>query len=303
MEHGFPLARLARLVADIRTSGRTMRLAVRNTERFGLVHLHFVRGRLTQVEGHSGSPLASLGNLAGWRYGVVRQDLTFEPPAQVTADPQLDAALDETLRRLMLDGVVRQVSLPAAWPSTPAPQRPGSPFPERISPPLPLPLPLPTSPGSGSLPPLSQVDADRRHSGALAMGGTATTAARTDALTTPQWQMVALVVHQVVEGAGALAGAQMAEGFLRQALASAARTHPALHELTLDTGGWLKTREDGAITHYSTYDVADAIAALFTGFEVRCASLLGAERTQDVILVAAAPFRNALAQIGLDFSA
>ncbi|HLJ80562.1 MAG TPA: hypothetical protein VKT52_03675 [Ktedonobacterales bacterium] len=303
MEHGFPLARLARLVAETRASGRTMRLVARNTERFGVVHLYFVRGRLAQVEGHAGSPLASISDLAGWRYGVVRQDASAAPSGRAAADPRLDAALDDTLRRLMAAGVVQPISLPTSWPSAPSSNRPSSPFASHISPP-----PAgPPSIGSGGLPPLSHAPATA--SGAevagspSSAGSAATKTARTDALTAPQWQMVALVVHQVVEGAGAFIGIQMAEGLLQQALTFATRSHPVLLDLTLDTGGWLKACEDDAIARYSTYDVTDAIAALLTGFELRCASLTGAARAQDVILVAAAPFRTALAQIGLDISA
>jgi len=298
MEHGFPLARLARLVAEIRASGRTMRLVARNTERFGLVHLYFVRGRLALVEGHAGSPLASVGDLSSWRYGVVRQEAPpFSSASSVPPDPRLDAALDDSLRRLMAGGVVQPISLPTSWPSAPSANRSSVPFPSRASP------PPPHSPsiGSGELPPFSR--ARGAASGSATTGSAATKAARTDALTTPQWQMVALVIHQVVEGSGALIGARMAEGLLRQALTSAARAHPVLLDLEVDAGGWLKTREDGAIARFATYDVADAIAALLTGFELRCASLLGAERAQDAILVAAAPFRNSLAQIGLDISA
>lgn len=299
MEYGFPFARLARLVADIRANGRTMRLVARNTERFGLVHLHFARGRLVQVEGHAGSALASIGDLASWRYGVVRQDTSPQLAGPVPPDPHLDAALEDTLRRLMADGIVQPVSLPTPRPSAPSVSRPSVPVPSRATPPP----PRPPSIGSGGLPPLSRAPAAAAPVPGSANNNAATSPVRTDALTTPQWQLVALVVHQVIEGAGALIGAQMAENLLRQALTTAARSQPLLHDLTVDAGGWLKAREDGVIAHYATYDVAEAVAAVLTGFELRCASLLGAERAQDVILVAAAPFRNALAQIGLDISA
>lgn len=295
MEHGFPLARLAQLVADTRARRRTGRLVARNTERFGLIHLYFVQGRLAQVQGHAATPLASITDLATWRYGVLRQDTPPDPSEAAAPDPRLDAALDDALRRLQASGVVRPAmsggwsgSLPASASSHPSPSH-ASPPPS-----------APSSIGSGALPPLSRL---QDASGSTAPGRAATKTARADALTTPQWQMVALVVHQVIEGATVLIGAQMAENLLRQALASAARSYSLLLDLEVEAGGWLKTREDGAITQYSTADVAEAVAAVLTGFEVRCASLIGATRAQDIILVAAAPFRNALAQIGLDISA
>src|SRR5258706_13216319 len=74
MEHGHPLARLAAFVAAARARGRPTRLVLRNTERFGLVHLYFRNGHLDHVEGHLNTPLNSLVDLATWQLGVIRQD-------------------------------------------------------------------------------------------------------------------------------------------------------------------------------------------------------------------------------------
>ena len=293
MEHGFPLARLAQLIADIRARRRTVRVVARNTERFGLVHLYFERGRLAQVHGHAAAPLASITDLATWRYGVLRQDAIAEPSGGAIPDPQLDAALDDALFRLQASGVVRPSPMPLGGPSSPPASWPSPPGASHASPPP----PHPPSIGSGALPPRA------RDAVSFSPSASPTTrAVRADAMTTPQWQLIALVVHQVVEGAGALIGAQMAQNLLRQASAHTARSHPILLDLEVDAGGWLKAREDGIITSYSTYDVADAVAAVLTSFEVRCASLVGAERAKDIMLVASAPFRNALTQIGLDIS-
>lgn len=302
MEHGFPLARLAQLVADTRARGRTGRLVARNTERFGVVHLYFVQGRLAQVHGHAATPLASIADLATWRYGVLRQDSLPNPSTTASPDPRLEAALDDALRQLQASGVVQPAPVSANSLAGRQPSPASSPFPSpaHASPPPYSPSP-PPSIGSGALPPLARAQAAA--SGSTASSLAATKTMRTDVLTTPQWQMVALVVHQVIEGASVLIGAHMAENLLRQALSTASRSHPLLHDLEVEAGGWLKTRKDGAIAHYSTADVAEAVAAVLTTFEVRCAGLIGATRAQDVILVAAAPFRNALAQIGLDISA
>jgi hypothetical protein len=121
-----------------------------------------------------------------------------------------------------------------------------------------------------------------------------------DRLTQAQWQLLALVIHQVVEKAGALVGERMAEGLLTQALQHATRTHALLATLDVDALGWLKARDGDTMTRFPTFDVADAVATVLTGFELRCASLIGAEHAQRIVASAAAPFKAALLQVGLD---
>jgi hypothetical protein len=158
----------------------------------------------------------------------------------------------------------------------------------------------PPIPGASGLPPLDGVAPP---AGLASRIGRAHDGPASDRITDPQWQLVALVVHQVLEQAVAAIGGRMAEGVLRQALAHAAKSHRVASAIELDESGWLKVTAGHTITRYTAFDVADAIAAILTGFELRCASLVGAERAQRIIASAAAPFRTSLAQIGLDVSA
>jgi hypothetical protein len=321
MERGHPFANLPTYVAYARTRGRPTRLVLRNTERFGLVHLYFQSGHLARVEGHAGSPLNSIADLASWQFGVIRQDDVPGGIADGVADASLESALSGVLRELESRGVVRPVP-PARMPSRrgpagrPSSVRPGAsvPPPASVAPgqsgPLRLDVPpypdtraggeVPPQPGATGLPSLDSV--------APPEGIASQAAARAEGpdsqrITDPQWQLVALVVHQVLEQAVGVIGGTMAEGLLRQALGHAAKSHRVARDVELDDSGWLKTTAGHTITRYTAFDVADAIAALLTGFELRCASLVGAEQAQRIIASAAAPFRTSLAQIGLDVSA
>lgn len=316
MEHGHPFARLAADVAAARARGRPTRLVLRHTERFGLVHLYFHHGALVHVEGHLSPPLNSLRDLATWQQGVIRRD--DDPGAFAEKnDPQLDAALVEVIRQLEARGVVQPAPPARIWPPHPsaAPQQTpifggsGS---------LPRATPSGNSIGSGDLPPLSTVDEIERrippapptlpaHSAPtpdptvpLPPPGVSDEAPTEDRLTQAQWQLLALVIHQVVEKAGELVGARMAEAMLAQALQHATRTHPPLETLEVDALGWLKAKDGDTMTRFPTFDVADAVATVLTGFELRCASLIGADHAQRIVASAAAPFKAALLQVGLD---
>ena len=121
-------------------------------------------------------------------------------------------------------------------------------------------------------------------------------------LSGPQWQLIALVTRQVVEHAGQQIGWQLADNMLRQALGQTATTKTPLRTVELDSTGWLQmipSLEGKAITDYPTDAVTDAVAALLTNFEVRCAALVGAAQAQHILATATGPFRASLAQIGL----
>ena len=323
MEHGHPFARLAADVAAARARGRPTRLVLRHTERFGLVHLYFHYGTLVHVEGHLSPPLNSLRDLATWQQGVIRRD---DDPGVFAEenDPQLDAALVEVIRQLEARGVVQPAPPARIWPPHPgaAPQ-PAPMFGGSGS--LPRATSSGNSIGSGDLPPLSTVDEIERRippaphapptlpdqfSPAPAPAAPMPPLAPTpppavdtpteDRLTQAQWQLLALVIHQVVEKAGELVGPRMAEGLLAQALQHATRTHALLAAVEVDALGWLKARDGDTMTRFPTFDVADAVATVLTSFEVRCASLIGADHAQRIVAAAAAPFKAALLQVGLD---
>lgn len=323
MEHGHPFARLAADVAAARALGRPTRLVVRHTERFGLVHLYFHNGRLARVEGHLGAPLNSLHDLATWDNGVIRRD--DDPGAFMEDDdPQLEAVFAEVMRQLQARGVVQPAPPARMWPPHPASVPRSAPPRDAKGSTYPASQPS-SSVVSGDLPPLSTVDEIERRvppgppSELRAKPAPPATPPAQPAppappapaapqpsgssgshLTEPQWQLLALVIHQVVERAGNLVGAQMAEGMLAQALQTAARSHALLAGLEVDALGWLKARDGESMTRYPAFDVADAVATLLTGFELRCASLIGAEQAHNLIAAAAGPFRAALLQIGLD---
>lgn len=290
MEQELPLSALARIVAATRARGLMSRVIVRNVERFGVVHLYFERGRLAHVEGHLGDPLRSLADLSGWVYGTVRRDSAVFSDQTVVLDPRLDLSLDHALRALTTSGVVEPVATPPEL-HTPSPV---------MSPRDSWPAPVgPTSIGTGGLPPLSRGGAGGAH---RQTNPSATGLAQRERLTTPQWQLVALVVRQMVERMGELIGAEMAESLLRQALVLSARSNPALHDLEVESYGWLKETQEAAMTTQAAEDVAEAVAGLVTNFEFRCASLIGKEQAHQIIASTADPFRAALAQIGLDVS-
>jgi len=285
MEHGHPLARLAAFVAAARARGRPTRLVLRNTERFGLVHLYFRNGHLDHVEGHLNTPLNSLVDLATWQLGVIRQDEIGSglPPSPV--DRTLETALTAVLRQLEARGVVQPAPPARVWQN-------GQPGPRSV-PTAEMPPPLASA---KSLPPLT-VASDAP---LVPAPHSLPAASAADAMTIPQWQLLALVVHQVVERASELVGADMAAALLRSSLAHVARSAPVLRDVEVDSSVWLKATDETAILRFSMYDVAEAVASLLTNFEVRCASLMGAERAQAMVASAAAPFRASLSQIGLD---
>lgn len=286
MEQELPLSALAKVVAASRGRGLVARLVVRNGERFGLLHLYFEQGRLVHVEGHLGDPMRSLGDLSTWRQGSVRQDTAAIAGQTLILDPRLDAALDSSLRAL----VERHVAdAPASGNLPPISRVPPTSWPPHAS--------QPERVGTGGLPPLSRTSAPRADA-----ASTATALAQRNRLTTPQWQLVALVVRQMVEKVDRLAGAEMAESLLRQSLAHVARSNPILRDLEVERSGWLKETLDAAMTTQSAEDVAEAIAALLTNFELRCGSLIGKDRAHEVLASTAEPYRAALAQIGLDIA-
>src|SRR5262249_21309378 len=122
-------------------------------------------------------------------------------------------------------------------------------------------------------------------------------------LAAPQWQLIALAVRQVLAQTSAIAGEAQSARMLNQALLNTARTKPILTALTLDPSGWRVRVPADAMTHYSRFAVADAVAALLADFEAQLAVVIGVEQAQAVIVTAVAPFRAGLAQIGFAISA
>jgi hypothetical protein len=300
-----PLSELPILVRAMRGQNRPSRLVLRNTERVGLVHLYFVNGSLVHVEGHRGPGAESLADVATWEQGVIRNDPLVEPPAASQAD-HLEAALATVLQRLGQRGVT-----PVSRPSLPHAAASGVSEPYHAVPRPPYPLPPSLDPFAVSgLPPLPPVQEDARAPvvPVVPVVPVAPVAPPTpampvpDTLTDPQWQLLALAVHQVVERAGREVKRTVAEGLLAQALAALAGGRRFLTVLEVDTTGWLRPRQEGVISAYGAAEVVEAIAELLAEFERRCAVIVGATRARTIVVEGCLPFRVPLAQIGLDIA-
>jgi hypothetical protein len=299
MEQPSPLSRLSVDTAAIRTQRQTLRLVLRNTERFGLIHLYFERGRLVQVQGHKDTYVKTLADLATWTEGTIRHDdlsSGLERMDKAGSNPALEEALDGTMQQLESRGVVAPA--PVARPTTPY-QAP--PPPAYVLPPAHQLPPYPgetdqqhswPSPPGHLEPPAHELFSDMQTMPIAS-------ANPSDYLVDSQWQLLALVVRQVVEQAGALLGKETADGFIRQSLAYGAVKRPPLRILEMDATGWLSPLPGQHISAYPLADVADAVALLLTSFESRCASVIGEVDAHRLIANAARPFSASLAQLGL----
>src|SRR3974390_1815742 len=106
MEHSNQLPHLPADIAAIRSQNQTLRLVLRNTERFGVIHLYFERGRLVQVQGHKENPIKTFADLATWNQATLRQDDLSTGVDNAGANPVLEKALDSTIAQLESRGVV-----------------------------------------------------------------------------------------------------------------------------------------------------------------------------------------------------
>src|SRR5262245_20749045 len=109
MERAYPLTYLSELIEATRTQGGPARVVLRNSERFGLIHLYFAHGHLTHVQGHRETPLRSLEDLATWHTGGIRRDEVEAAAGALAADPRLEAALDLALSMLEQQGISRPI--------------------------------------------------------------------------------------------------------------------------------------------------------------------------------------------------
>src|SRR5215831_10458281 len=144
MEHTYPLSRLSIDITTVRTKSQTLRLVLRNTERFGLIHLYFERGHLVQVQGHKEGPLKSFADLSTWTQGTIRQDEVALGAEKRGVNPGLEEGLDSTLLQLESRGVVQ----------APPTSRPSRSY-QAETPPYVLPMPVqpPSLVGGNDLPP------------------------------------------------------------------------------------------------------------------------------------------------------
>ena len=225
----------------------------------------------------------------------MRRDDVEELPGALAADPTLEAALDYSLRVLESHGIsraIRSVTPPAPQQAQqPAPAIRGTAGPSMV-------FDLDASaPGA---PPTVTMDGLPALAGVGPQGESITATA--DRLTDPQWQLIAIAVRQVVEQAAQAIGLTMAEGLMRRALGRVATVKPPLRGMELDASGWLRLAPGVSLAGHSRYEIVEAIAALLGNFELRCASLVGAERAKQIITAATLPLSSSLAQVGLAIS-
>ncbi|HEV2239059.1 MAG TPA: DUF4388 domain-containing protein [Ktedonobacterales bacterium] len=303
MDRAHPLAELVSLIATIRSQGRTARLALHNTERFGLLHLSFEQGRLVRVEGNAGGPSESLYDLESWRHGAIR----IEPLAPGAAGPSgnlpLESLLDATLAQMERARIVHsappalshQDSLPDltadAFSTAGARDSRDSREDAAI-----FASSIPTVPTLHA----PAVMQDMALSGVTAHSGPQRATGPTGAeLTDPQWQLLALAVRQITDQAAMALGPQMSQTLLVDALAQASAGNSFLRQLKVDGSGWLWRQEGTGRGATATFEAAQAIATLLAVLESHLATRLGTQRVRRLITTAVAPLRNSLEQIGL----
>lgn len=297
MEHSNSLSRLSAEIAEIRSQNRTVRLVLRNTERFGVLHLYFEHGRLMQVQAHKENPSKSFADLATWNYATIRVDELADSvhmPGS-SASVGLEQALDSTLRQLESRGAVAPPpNSRHAFSVQTQPYEAGAPW--EMPPSYALGGDAPPR-NHAVLPTHGEPQAHELFSDMQTLPIASTNPS--DYVAEAQWQLLALVVKHVVDQAGTAIDQDAADGLIRQSLAYSAVKRPPLRILELDASGWLAPLPGQRITSYPLAEVADAIATLLTNFESRCASLVGEEDAHRIVVAAARPFSASLAQLGL----
>lgn len=327
MQQRYPLSALAVLVAAARESRSATRLSIRNNERFGVVHLYFQHGQVVRVEGHHGTGIASLEDIATWQNATLRLDELAAVPEVTESAAALTAALAATIQTLERNGALAPVehrpggpsaphAVPGAaavspapataprltLPSLPSPQMPGPSLASRPSLPESEP-PAHVPRGVTGLPPLPVASPDAaavaRPSWPTSWPGSTTHETVDDKTQLAQWQLLVLALHQVLERASTEMGRETAGGLLWQALAHVRSTRPFLANIELDLDGWVSLKHEEALAELSRFEVVDSIAALLTEYETRCITLVGPDRARRMILEGTARLRDPLSQLGL----
>jgi hypothetical protein len=319
MDRQEPLRNLGTMVARIRTTGGTGRLALRNTVRMGMLHLYFERGQLVQLEGSRASIDDALIDLAGWNEGLIRFDNGVVPERQ-TVTPTQREFFQRTLLLLQQHGVVDPVSRNTS--PSPAPSPPSAPLvnsshplpqttPMRLpsAPPSPQRLPAPRKPAPDALPPAPESlrRAQKASSGHPPRGsgplpgfpsspppGTADVL-----LSARQWMVLMDVMHAVLESVGRLFGQRQAQNILQHVLVERSTESAVLRLLQVDRQGGLREVEAHEMEMQPVREVAAAFVLLIGDFEYRCATLLGEEKARQMIAQALYPYHDDLAEIGI----
>lgn len=316
-----PLQNLGVMVAQIRATSDTGRLALRNTVRMGMLHLYFERGQLVHFEGSHGSTDDALIDLAGWSGGMIRFDAGVLAERQ-TVTPAQQEFFQRTLLLMQQRGVLaaqpQRTPREPMQPSSNGLPRPGlRPAPEITSTRLPIP---PASPQPLSerfaptiddfLPPQhiqwptgknsSVPQRERPASMPLFPSSVPGVSNPAEAvLSARQWELLVEVMHSMIESVGQLFGQQQAQNILQHVLLQRSEESEVLGLLQIDRQGWLREIRVHEMMAQSVEGVAGAFVLLISDFERRCAALLGEEKARQMIARALYPYHDGLAEIGI----
>ncbi len=320
MERQEPLQNLGVMVAEIRTTGGTGRLALRNTVRMGMLHLYFERGQLVHLEGSHGNTDEALIDLAGWSGGLIRFDREVLAERHTVTPAQQDF-FQRTLLLMQQHGAVgapprftSSETLPSSasgW--SPSGQRPA---PQRTSARVPIPQPssqpLPEAWSSSQddfspsanmhwSPPKHASAAQRdRFAARLSSAPLPPVSGKTEVLLSArQWEFLVEVMRSMLDSLGRLLGQQQAQNILQHALIERSEESEVLGLLQIDRQGWLREVRMHEMVMQPVREVASAFVLLISDFERRAAALLGEEKARQMIARALYPYHDGLAEIGI----
>jgi hypothetical protein len=316
-----PLQNLGLMVARIRATGETGRLALRNTARMGTLHLYFERGQLVHVVGNRASTDDALIDLAGWSQGLIRFDAGVLPERQ-TVTPTQQEFFQRTILLMQQHGILGAAPQPTAqFPAhspTTAPLHPplwSSPemTPERLPITQASPQWLPErqppvidaslSPRETRQPAYKTSSRPLRSTSGPVPGfppaGSVVSGTAEVLLSSRQWELLVEVMHTLVESVGQLFGQQQAQNILQHALAERGGESGVLRLLQVDRHGWLREVQLHEMLAQPVREVAAAFVLLIGDFERRCTALLGEEKARQMIARALYPYHDGLAEIGI----
>jgi hypothetical protein len=316
-----PLRNLGAMVARIRATNGTGRLALRNTVRMGTLHLYFERGQLVHLEGSRANADDALIDLAGWSEGLMRFDVGVLPERQTVTSEQQEF-FHRTILLMQQRGALgsgpRGTAPFQTQPSPPAPSHPGGqPFsdftPARFPsvPPTRQRLPEPLDPTSDAFLPAQDIQRpmykpasgpQQERSGLKLPHSSFAPVVQGSAevlLSARQWELLVEVMRAMLESVGQLFGQQQAQNILQHALAERSQESEVLGLLQIDRQGWLREQRLHEMLTQSVREVAAAFVLLISDFERRCAALLGEEKARQMIARALYSYHDDLAEIGI----
>lgn len=118
-------------------------------------------------------------------------------------------------------------------------------------------------------------------------------------LSSRQWGMLVEAMYAMLDGVGHLFGARQAHNILQHVLAELSEQSELLRLLQVDRQGRLHELRPGEMQNQPVQDVSEAFVLFISDFERRCATLLGQERTRQIIARTLQPYQEMLVEIGI----